>query len=619
VTNLRYDARLAQRRATVAEFEAWHVRLSTARLFVFLAGAALVVWLGNTVAPWLVLPLPLVIFGVLAVVHARVLNARDRAVRAVAFYERGLARLEDRWAGTGEAGERFRSPDHLYAEDLDLFGRGSLFELLSTPRTSGGESMLAKWLLHPAPPDEILARQTAVHELAPRVDFREELAILGPEIKAAVDTEALVAWADAPARLTARWPTVVLPVLAGTTITMIVLWIWTGEPPSYLLLVLALQGLVALRFRHAVHDVAHGVERREHELEVLAEFLRRLEHEPFTSARLVRLTETLTSTGRLPSAEIRRLARLVDLLSSRDNMMFGPIAALIALGTQLAFAVDRWRARCGPSVKVWLDVVSEYEALSALATYASEHPSDPMPRIVAGEPRFEAEALSHPLLPADRAVPNDVALGDRAPGVLLVSGSNMSGKSTLLRTVGLNAVLAQAGAPVRARALLMTPLAIGATLRIQDSLQAGRSRFYAEITRISQIVALARGQTPLQELPTVENPEMSRTPVAKTAEGSDPGVLFLLDEVLAGTNSHDRRQGAEAIVNGLVQMGAIGLVTTHDLALAEIVARLGPRAENVHFEDRFEGGELYFDYRLKPGVVQTSNAIALMRSVGLDV
>jgi DNA mismatch repair ATPase MutS len=195
-------------------------------------------------------------------------------------------------------------------------------------------------------------------------------------------------------------------------------------------------------------------------------------------------------------------------------------------------------------------------------------------------------------------VPNSVRLGGDGPRVLLVSGSNMSGKSTWLRTIGISAVLAQAGAPVRARRLRLSPLDVGATLRIQDSLQAGQSRFFAEITRLGLIVSMAK------------------------RGGSDPdapAVLFLLDEVLGGTNSHDRRIGADGVVRGLVGLGAIGLVTTHDLALTEMVAHLGAAAANVHFEDRFEDGRLRFDYRLRDGVVRTSNALALMRSVGLEV
>jgi DNA mismatch repair ATPase MutS len=193
-------------------------------------------------------------------------------------------------------------------------------------------------------------------------------------------------------------------------------------------------------------------------------------------------------------------------------------------------------------------------------------------------------------------VANDLALGGGAPPLVIVSGSNMSGKSTLLRTVGVNVVLALAGAPVRARSLRVGALSVGATLRIQDSLQAGESRFYAEISRIRSILARAE-ETPAGGIP----------------------VLFLLDEVLAGTNSHDRAIGAEAILRGLLERRAIGLVTTHDLALAEIAARLAPAAENVHFEDRLVDGRMVFDYRMRPGVVRRSNALELMRSIGLDV
>jgi DNA mismatch repair ATPase MutS len=236
--------------------------------------------------------------------------------------------------------------------------------------------------------------------------------------------------------------------------------------------------------------------------------------------------------------------------------------------------------------------VGEFEALSSLATYHFERPADPFPVIDgAGGAVFEGTGLGHPLLPASRMVRNDVRLGGGAH-LLIVSGSNMSGKSTLLRTVGVNAVLALAGAPVRAHALRLTPVIIGATLRIQDSLQEGRSRFYAEITRIRALADRAGGSPPL---------------------------LFLLDELFHGTNSHDRLIGAAGVLRSLLDRGAIGLVTTHDLALTAVADELSSRAVNVHFEDRFEAGEILFDYTMKPGPVTRSNAIALMRAVGLDV
>lgn len=544
----------------------------------------------SAAAPWLAVPI--LIFIPLAFYHGRILNARDRAARAAAFFERGLARLEERWQGTGSTGERFRDPSHLYADDLDLFGRGSVFELLATTRTSGGEGMLASWLVAPAPIAVIKDRQRAVQELGPRLDLREDLSVLGPELQEAVRTEELQQWATAPPTLTGSWPRIVAPLLAAATTSAIVYWIWSGDPAPWIVPAIIAQGAFAWYFRERVHEVAHGVERREQELEVLAALMDRIERDPVTTPLLTRLRGELRATGHSPAAEVRQLARLVDFLSSGHNQMFGPIAALLLLGTQLAFAVERWRLRCGPIVPRWLAAVAEYEALSALATYHAEHPDDPFPEVVDGEPMVEAVAIAHPLVPVAVAVPNDVTLGARHPHLLIVSGSNMSGKSTLLRTIGVNAVLAQAGAPVRAAALRMSPLQVGATLRLNDSLIEGRSRFYAEITRIAAIVALAK---------------------------ATPHVLFLCDEILSGTNSHDRLQGATGILKGILALGAIGIVTTHDLALTAIADSLGGMAMNLHFEDRFENDVLTFDYKLRPGVVRTGNAIPLMRSVGLDV
>jgi hypothetical protein len=595
-----YRARLAERRGEHARLEKIHARLAALRLALFFLAIAIVIVFGRGSAPWTALPL--VAFLPLLYVHARVLNRRDRVVRAEAFYERGLARLTDRWHGTGERGERHRNVHHLYAEDLDLFGAGGLFELLVTARTRGGEDRLAAWLMAPSAPSVVRERQEAVRELAPKLDLREDLAVLGPEVDQTLHTDELVAWAAAPPRLQQRWPRIVLPLVATTSTALIIQWMWTARPPDLLVPLLVIQGLLALRFRHAAHHVAHGIEAREQELRALAMLIERIEREHADSALIRALRERVRSTGRAPADEIRRLARLIDILSSGHNIIFAPISALLLLGTQLAFAAEAWRARCGPAVPGWLDAVAEYEALSALSTYRAEHPDYPFPDIGEDAPLFDGEAVAHPLLPAT-AVANDVKLGGEVePRLLLVSGSNMSGKSTLLRTVGLTAVLAQAGAPVRARRLRMTSLRIGATLRIQDSLHAGQSRFFAEISRISEIVAMTANATPVP-----------------APSASAWGVLFLLDELLAGTNSHDRLEGATGILRGLLARGAIGLATTHDLALTAMVDGLDGQGANVHFEDRFEAGALTFDYRLKPGVVKSSNAIALMRAVGLDV
>ena len=345
-----------------------------------------------------------------------------------------------------------------------------------------------------------------------------------------------------------------------------------------------------------VERVSHGADTAARDLDALGELLQRLERESFSSPRLVALRRLLDTEGLVASRAIHALHRLVELHDWQHNLYFLIPSLLFMWGTHVAWAMEEWRHAHGHHLRLWLNAVGEFEAFSSLSAYRFEHPDDPFPDIVAPSesPRagiFDARGLGHPLIPAARGVRNDVACVTPTQ-LLVVSGSNMSGKSTLLRTVGINTVLALAGAPVRAHSLRLSPLAVGATLRIQDSLQEGRSRFYAEITRIREISDVARGPTPL---------------------------LFLLDELFHGTNSHDRLVGSSGVLRSLLDQGAIGLITTHDLALTGIARALAPRSVNVHFEDWFDGQELRFDYRLKTGPVTRSNAIALMRAVGLDV
>jgi hypothetical protein len=587
-----YRRRLSVRRAIEAVQERRHQALGNARLLTIAAGGV-VLWLvfGLHIlrTAWLVAPV--LLFAALAVWHDRVLRARARARRAAEFYEQGIARVTDTWAGTGEPGNRFLVADHPYAADLDLFGRGSLFELLTTARIRAGEETLAGWLLAPAPTADVRARQEAVLELQPLLDLREDLALLGDEVGAGGHPDLLTRWGNAPPVLEARWPPVVALILSGCAVAALAAWTLGEAGPLPFALIVVAEVVFSVAVLRPVRAILAGVEAPAADLALLAGVFARFERETFSATRLRHLLDGFKTAGAPPSRRIAKLQRLIDLLNSRRNQMFAPLAGFLLWGAQVGFAIERWRHASGSHLGGWLDGLGELEALCSIAGYAYEHPADPFPLLVDEGTSFEGEGIAHPLLPAARAVANTVRLGGTTR-MLLVSGSNMSGKSTLLRSVGANAVLALAGAPVRAERLRISPLAIGATLRVQDSLQAGQSRFYAEITRVRAIVALTAGALP---------------------------VLFLLDELLSGTNSHDREHGAEAIVRGLIERGAIGLVTTHDLALSGIAARLAPRAENVHFADVLDAGTLAFDYRMRPGVVKTSNALALMRAVGLDV
>ena len=561
-------------------------RLVTAGAVVLLLAGSL--GFGWFTAWWLVAPLA--VFAGLVVVHDRVIRSRDAASRAVAWYERGLRRIDDRWAGTGVTGERFSDPEHLYAQDLDLFGVGSLFELLSTAGTSAGEQTLATWLRAPAHRETVLQRQDAVRDLTPRAALRETLATSAADVRVAIRPEMLVEWGTGPRQLP-TWLRPVSAALGSATVLATAAWVAGVFDYRPLIGVLVVNAVAGLVFRPAVDRVLHSASAPARELAVFGRLLDLVRRESFTAARVRELQTDLDREGDV-HAVLRWLVRFTELHDWQHNQLFGPVAATMLWGTQCACAVESWRDRHGGAVFQWLAIVGEFEALSSLATFAYEHPSDPYPELVEGTdtPIFEAAAITHPLLPRAVAVTNDVRLGP-VPCALIVSGSNMSGKTTLLRSVGINAVLAQAGAPVRARRLRLSPVAIGATLRIEDSLHAGRSRFYAEVTRIGRLVDTARTRP----------------------------VLFLLDELFHGTNSHDRAAGAEGLLTSLLGMKTIGLVTTHDLSLAVIGDRLAPAVANVHFEDRFVEGEFRFDYRLKPGPVTRSNALALMRAVGLDV
>lgn len=546
---------------------------------------ALSAW--SWVAIFAALLLPGLLFVVLVMAHGRLKRRMERASRAADFYELGLARFDGTWQGRGADGKRFLSDDHPYARDLDLFGRGSVFEYLNLARTRAGEEALARWLSGPATPDIIRARQEAVRELSPKLEFRENLAVIGVEASAAIDTESVDRWAAAP-------PAVPPLALAGMSAllglagaTAAAGWAFLGWGFGPLGVVILVQLLASAITGPGISRVTRGLESLRGDLVLLREILARVEREPFESARLAGLRQAVQPGSNV----IARLVRRVEFFDSIRNELFAPVAFVLQLKGLSAAAIEAWRRRHGPRLpNVW-EAVGELEALSSLAGYAYEHPEDVFPAVLPGELRFEAVALGHPLIPEERNVRNDVSLGGERR-LLVVSGSNMSGKSTFLRAVGVNAVLAQAGAPVRAKQLLMSPLAVGASIRTIDSLQEGRSRFYSEILRLKQIDLMAAGPLPL---------------------------LFLADEILHGTNSHDRRIGAEAIVGRLVDRGAAGLITTHDLALTEIARALGSRAANVHFQDRMENGRLIFDYKLREGVVGKSNALALMRSLGLDV
>ncbi len=586
-------------------------RYVAVKIAIFIIGALIATWLVRYAPGRLpLLAIVLVIFALSFVLHERVLRRLRITRQRKGFYERGLARLEGSWPGTGRPGTRFLEDAHPYTRDLDLFGRGGLFELLCTARTSAGEQKLAAWLLAPATIAEITERQSAVKELAPHIDFQERMTLAGEDVQAegSRTPEALIAWAESGRKgptpgMGLRIIAVLLAACWGLSILLwllsrldaIPLWSW-----GWVAIGLSSLNLIASSIgRKETTAEAEAIEAAGNELPLLVAVFGAIEQEKFTSPKLEALQAKLQSAGIQPSRAIHQLNNYRENLMAAHNVLVKAVDPFIFWTRQWVWSTERWRSRFGAQIRVWMDAASEMEALLALAIFSHEHPEYIFPQFTASAaepvPYFEAHNLAHPLVQG-RAVGNNVKLGC-APGergseirLIIISGPNMAGKSTFTRSVGVNAVLAQAGAPVRAHSMALSELQVAASICVLDSLQGGLSRFYAEITRLKQINDLTKRDLP---------------------------VLFLMDELLSGTNSHDRRVGTESIVRGLVRRRAIGIVTTHDLALTEIVGTLDGRAANYHFGDIFAEGKLSFDYKLLPGIAESTNALELMRSIGL--
>ena len=590
----QYTQCLAERETRLAALNRLHERIGAARLALAAAFLVLAWSCAERSAPspaWLLVPAVLFV-GVL-IYHQGVQGRRGFARRAAAFYRAGLDRLRGNPQEGAPTGDRFIDEHHPYGADLDLFGRRSLYERLCTARTPMGERVLATWLLAPADLDTIRARQTCIAELRGRLDLREELALCGESARIGLEPEALLSWSGAPDALNHRWLGVSAFALTVAAAAAAVTWAaWGLVFP--LLAVLVVQAALNYALRARIHAAVAGVEHAYEDLKLLALLLRRIEAESFVSPALRKLKDRLASRAMTASATLSLLATRVNFVEARRNPFLTPLLLPLMYTLQAALAAERWRQRHGAAVASWLGVLGEIEALQSLAAYSFERPEDPFPEFLEGPAAFIAEGLGHPLIPPPTRVRNDVDISGETR-VLLVSGSNMSGKSTLLRSVGMNTVLAMAGAPVCAARLRLTPLKVGASIRVNDSLYEGSSRFYAEITRLRRLFEPSPAGTP--QLP----------------------LLFLLDELLQGTNSTDRRIGAQGVLRALLRRGAIGLITTHDLALADGTELRPGVLKNVHFQDELSDGRLSFDFKLRGGVVTKSNGIELMRAIGLEV
>ncbi|MDX2015847.1 MAG: DNA mismatch repair protein MutS [Myxococcaceae bacterium] len=530
----------------------------------------------------------------LAVAHAKVLGREAREQVRLSLNERGLARLSGQWHTFPEKGAALLPDGHLYAGDLDVLGQGSLFQRLDDTGTKAGERQLAAWLLTAAPSAaEVGERQGAVRELTPLLDFRQALvteARLAGQDKA--DPTRFIAWTEAPSflsKLQWAWPLAhVLPVFtlgagaAAAFFDVSSLFFWGGVLVQ--LGVVRLTGVALNQMWVALSSGEQGFVRFE-------ETFAAIDRQAFTHPRLQALKAGVQGQGPSVSERLAAFARLMGFAELKNSGQMHPVINVLTLwDLHVLFRVERWRTTHGTGVRAWFDALAQLEALSAFAGYAFERPADVFPDVTDSGFLLEATGLGHPLL--DAPVRNDVSLG--GPGhALVITGSNMSGKTTLMRTMGLSTVMALAGLPVPATRFRVGRAQVLTSMRVKDSLERGVSYFYAEVQRIKLLL--------------------------DTATANRDACLFLLDELFMGTNAKERTLASKHLLRELLKLGAAGAVTTHDLALCELEQELQGRVRNVHFRDVVTNGEMTFDYTLREGIVTTTNALEVLRRAGVVV
>jgi hypothetical protein len=587
-----YSKRLLDALREIEELEKRSARLANLRSLAFVSAAALAAFTFFGKLPsggWYAAGAGIAVYAALAVAHERVFQRKRRTQLLAELNERGIARLTGEWHRFKDRGDPFAQSDHLYAGDLDIFGQGSLFQLINETATRLGESVLAQWLALPAPADVVRQRHGAVRELSGAIDFRQTLLLECRLVSLEkADPSPFIGWAEGgPYLKSIGWARPLGWLLPGATLAALVAG-QLGFIARYAWLAGILLSVAILRLVRGQLDEFYrrlvvgemGFTRFERVFEAIAE-------QRFADPLLQQLSTDLG--GERVSLHLRRFARLFGFteVSPQLHAVFN---VLFLWDIHWFFRLETWRIELGGRVRKWFDSLAQLESLSSLAALAHDRPQFTFPDLAPIGPVFIARGLGHPLL--DNPVRNDVDI----PGprhALIITGSNMSGKSTLLRAIGTNAVLALTGAPVCAQSLEVSELRVLTSMRVRDSLELGVSHFYAEVQRIKAVL--------------------------DAASAANGRALFLLDEILWGTNTRERQIASREVLRLLLKTGASGAVSTHDLSLASLEQELGGRVKNFHFKDQLVDGKMTFDYRLRDGVLDTTNALRLLRLMGIAI
>ncbi len=588
-----YKSRAEEFGAKAMRLQKLSNRLSMGRLIAFAGGLILFVVLStvSVVAAIAVLLVSLILFAWMVIRYGITEKQRNHFRHLEEINKLEIRCLNGDFSGY-KSGEEYTERDHPYTYDLDIFGHASLFQLICRTTSNPASHVLAGYLKQSASVDEIISRQEAVEELTPMTNWRQELITIGyHNAGAGNDPSPLLIWLGSNDlfRNRRREKTVIrcLSIIALASIALVI----AGFPAIVLAPVFTVNFIVYFTRFRKITKLHEQVSRSSDLLRTYSSAIGMIEKETFRTGKLRMLQGSFRGESDA-SGQVRTLARLVSRLDSRLNVLVSiPLNLLLFTDIRFCLALEEWKGQHAAKIPGWFESMAEFEALSSLANLAFNNPSWVFPEMVADFFTFRAVNMGHPLIPEKRRINNDFELSGHGRAVL-ITGSNMSGKSTFLRTCGINAVLALAGAPVCASSFSLSHVRIHSSMRISDSLEENISSFYAELRKLQSIITEAE---------------------------KDPRAFLLLDEILRGTNSDDRFTGSVALIKQLTGYGTVAMVATHDLRLAGLSKDIQVMIDNYHFDVKISGEELFFDYKLTPGVCSSFNASLLMKKMGIKV
>lgn len=594
---LEYEKRLDVFKKAYAKELRYFNFLSNLRIIVFFVGFGLGLYLfliKEYLYGGLTFLFSLLFFLILLVKHEKTKEKSKELARLIEINQNSLKRVTSEWTEFSDTGEEFIDSEHPYTLDLDIFGQASLFQLINVTNTYAGRQTLRKSLSRPKKTKALItARQKAVIDLAERLDWRQQFQATGMKFaRYSSDPKRLINWAKEAGKISHRFSwLLVLRILP--LVTLVTLLVAIFSPITYLitLIPIGLQILLLHFGRNYIKTTFDSISKYKEEISIYSELFQVVEREEFTASYLIDLQAQLFNrSGKPASLQIRGLSKIVEMMDLQYVPMFHlPFNLLIMFDYQCLIALENWKKQSGSHFSQWLNAVGEIETLASLAVISYDNPGWIVPELNEHGTRLLAKDLGHPLIPENQRVCNHLQLKD---SIFIITGSNMSGKSTLLRTVGINLVLAYAGAPVCSQSFQASLMSIYSSMRVNDNLEQRISSFYAELLRIRVLIE------------AVQRP------------GS---VIFLLDEIFRGTNSHDRHLGAVTVLKHLSKAGAIGLVSTHDLELGDLEKDSALKIKNYHFQESYPDGQIHFDYILRSGISKTSNAVYLMQMVGIKI